>query len=348
MTTFTHFPVRSGIDTFAIYKEEATYGVNPGTWGTNAKHFGIVQSISPSIGRNIQKIRGITGVLPTDNQTPTSRDALQMVAGKLDVSFDVSFQPQDFSWLKYFFGTVSEAGNKKTYPQATAVTEADKKKYLNVPSISLATRYDFGGSDDHVNSAWVFSGMVNNSLTIKAALGEPVSADLSFTGADLNKVTDVTTVPYTALSSADVYHFVECTAITYGGVALDYIIDGVTFKGTNAIDILGTLGQYTGAHPKVGERNFSVDFDLTIEGIKFFTDVLGGTTVNNPTLISEVSILFKKSNTKNLKINLKDLKLGNLDPSLSYGEIMKGNITLDAKVAWAIEDEDLTPPPPEE
>ena len=44
---------------------------------------------------------------------------------------------------------------------------------------------------------------VNLSLTIKAALGEPVTCSMAFNGATIEEVEDVTTIPYTALSGDD-------------------------------------------------------------------------------------------------------------------------------------------------
>ena len=345
MTNFVHYPIRSGVDSFAIYKEEVTYGVNPGSWDTNAKHFGIVKSISPSISRNLQKIRGFTGALPANNETPTSRDAIKILPGELDVGFSVEFEPQDFSFLKLFFGTVSTVGSTHNYPQATAASDADKKKYLKIPSISIATRYDFGGSGDSADMAWVFLGLMNDTLNIKAALGNPVSCSMNFAGADIAEEPTVTNIPYTALSSDDVYNFTDVEVVSYGGASIGYIFDGFEFDGTNGAQILKSLGNYKGVHGRVGERNVNCKFDLTFEGKKFFTDVVGGATLSSPILISEVTLRLKKTDTKNLTIHLKNLKLGSLDPSKSYGEIMKGNITLEAEVAWAVEDADLSAAP---
>lgn len=341
MTTYVHFPIRSGVDSFAIYKEEATYNTNPGTWNTNAKHFGIVKSISPSISRNLVKIRGFTGALPTTNQVSTARDALKILGGRFETSMSVEFEPQEFSFLKYFFGSVSTVTSTHNYPQATAASDADKKKYLKVPSLSIATRYDFGGSSDKADMAWIFTGMIVDTLNIKAALGNPVSCNISMVGAAVLEEATVANVPYTALSADEPYHFVDCSVTSYGGSALPYIFDGFEFDGSNAAEILGSIGQYKGVHGRVGERNFNCKFDLTFEGKKFFTDVVGGATVLAPILISEVKLLLKKSDTKNLTINLKNLKIPSLDPSKTYGEIMKGNITLEAEIAWAVEDANL-------
>ena len=342
MTTYTHFPVRGGVDSFAIYKEEGTYNTDPGTWGTNGKHFGIVQSIQPSISRNLNKLRGITGILPATNDVATSRDALKILAGRFECGFNVDFQPQEFSFLKLAFGSVSTSGDVKNYPQATAASDADKKKYLRLPSISLATRYDFGGASDKADMAWIFTGMVNNTTNIKAALGEPVACNMAFVGANVKEETTVTDIPYTALSSDDVYHFVDCSVTSYGGAALPYLFDGFEFDIENTSTILGDLGKYEGAHANFGERNVSCKFDLTFEGKKFFTDVVGGAIVSTPITLSKVELLLKKSTSKNLTIHLKNLKIPELNPTITYGEIMKGNITLEAEIAWAVEDADLS------
>lgn len=341
MTEYTKYVVRGGVDSFGVFKEEETYNTNPGSWDTDAHHFGITQTITPTINRNLIKIRGQIGLLPASNNEGTARDAKKILGGSFESSFNVDFQPQDFSFLKYFFGSVSEDVDVKYYPQESATTDEEKKKYLKVPSITLATRIDLDGETgtDHENFAMIYTGSICNTASINAALGEPVSCTMAFVCASAEQI-DAEDIPYTAISSDDVYHFTEAS-VEYGGSELDYVMDGFEFNGENSAAIIGTIGQYDGVHGYVGERNVSVNIDLTYGGKKLFTDILGGTEVGKPIKIDEIVLTLKKTDTKNLKIHLKNLKLPSLDPSVNYGEIMKGTVTLEAEYAYAIENQNL-------
>ena len=133
-----HLTIRGGVDSSAVYKVETTYGVDVGTWTANAAHFGLTQNVTPSISRNLVKLRGLSGVLPTGYTTPTSRDAQKIVGGKAELTVNVEYQPQDFTFLKFVMGSTStHVGDGIYYPQKAAATYSDELLYVKVPSFSM-------------------------------------------------------------------------------------------------------------------------------------------------------------------------------------------------------------------
>jgi hypothetical protein len=153
----------------------------------------------------------LQGTLPALNTTKTARDAFNIVAGKSELTVDVEYQPQEFSFLKYVLGSTSTAATTVYYPQQSATLEADKKKYLTVPSIAIMERFDFEGAGDSANTALKFLGLKVNTWSMAASIGEPVKCTANLMGSDIlfDQTTVSTNYPFTALSSNDIFHFVE-------------------------------------------------------------------------------------------------------------------------------------------
>ena len=335
----TQYPTRGGIDSFGLYKAEDSYGADPGTWTANAAHFGMTQKITPSSKRTLNKVRGLSGTLPTVYTASTSRDAKQIFSGKFEVGCSVEFQPQTFAFMELVMGTVS-GSDPYYYPQATATTEADKKLYTTAKSFSIMTRFDFGGTTDSADKVWIYSGMIVNSFTLKAAMGEAVSCTLDCVGATMTA--DVTTVatsyPFTALSAADVYNFVHCD-VEYGGVSITNIIEGFDLTLGSTAEILYGLGAVTGKHGTIKARDVSLTVDLTFEGTQFLDDFMGeATTVAAaPVKIDTIELKLVKSASIDCTITLKNCKLSSPDTDMSYGEISKEKLNLEAEFMYVVE-----------
>jgi len=334
------YEIRGGIDSFALYKAEAAYGTDPGTWTTGALHFGIETSIKPTPKRNLTKVRGMSGTLPAAQTAKTSRDAQQIFAGKYEVGIAIEFQPQTFDFMEFVFGSKS-GSDPYYYPQETASTESDKKKYTQAPSFSLMVRKDFGGSTDAQDKVWIHSGCIVNTMTLRAAMGEAVSVSLDAIGAVTTaSVTSVATAfPYTACSSADVYNFSHAS-VTYAGAPVTNIIEAFDFTIGNTAEILYGLGSYVGKTGVWKARDVSVTLDLTNEGTQFMDDFMGAaTSVTDPVKISAIVLTLSKSASINMVITLTNLKIADDDAGLEYGEVVKEKITLEAEVAYCVENQ---------
>lgn len=334
------YEIRGGVDSFALYKEESAFATDPGTWTADAKHFGIETSIKPTPRRNLVKVRGMSGTLPTTQTVSTSRDAQQIFAGKYEVGLSIEFQPQTFDFMEFVFGSKS-GSDPYYYPQLSAVTEADKKKYVQAKSFSLAMRKDYGGSSDATDKVWIYSGCIINTMTLRAAMGEAVTVSLDAIGADTTaSVTSIdTNYPYTALSSADVYNFSHAS-VSYSGTPIPNIIEAFDLTIGNNAEILYGLGSYTGKAGVWKARDVSLTIDLTDEGTQFMDDLMGAaTSVSDPVKIETITLTLEKSASVDMTITLKNLKIAEDDAGLDYGEVVKEKITLEAEYAYCVENQ---------
>jgi len=335
-----NYTTRGGIDSFTLYKEEAEFAVDPGTWTANAYHFGIETSIKPTTRRNLVKVRGNTGVLPSSNTEKTSRDAQQMFAGKYEVGLSIEFEPQTFDFMEYVFGSKS-GSDPYYYPQESAVTEADKKKYIKAKSFSLMERKDYGGTGVAANKAWIYSGCIINSMTMKAAMGEAITISLDAIGAlTTGDSTDVETkYPYTALSSADVYNFSHADVL-YDGSSIPNIIEGFDLSISNNGEILYGIGSFIGKTGVWKARDVSVSLDLTDEGTQFMDDLMGSATaIGEPVKIPTVVLKLDKGAGVDMTITLTNLKISERDAGLDFGEVTKEKLSFEAEHAYCVENQ---------
>jgi hypothetical protein len=334
-----HYTIRGGIDQSAQYKVEETYGTIPTTFATGSDTFGLVQSINKSVSRNLVKVRGLSGVLPALNTEKTSRDAQFILGGKTDLTVDVEFHPQTFSFLEYVWGSKSGTG-PWNYPQATASTDTDKRKYLVLPSISIAEKFDFGGSGDAATHVLVYTGCKVNTFTMTAAIGEPIRCSLNFVGSDVNVVTaDIATkYPTKALATTDPYHFIG-SDVLIGATPYTNILDGFEFTLENNCEGIGDVRQYTNAYVTNKDRNFSLKIDGKLENITNIKQMLGvASTGAIGAPIATLAIKLKFSNgVKLLEINLTNLKIADAMPGISYGEVVSESVNLEAEYAYAVE-----------
>lgn len=332
------YETRGGIDSFALYKPETIYGTDPGTWTSGALHFGIETSIRISPKRNLRKVRGMSGTLPSTNDEGTSRDALQIFAGKYEIGLTIEFEAQTFAFLEMVFGSV-DGTDPYNYPRAATSTEADKKEYIQSRSFSVMARYDYGASDENQDKVWIHSGVTVNSMTMRAALDEAVSISLDCLGS--NTTGSVTTVstsyPYTALSALDVYNFSQAT-VSYAGTPIPNIIDGFEFTVGNTAEILYGLGSFLGRAVIWKGRDIGLTIDLTNESTTFMDDFLGAaTSTTAPTTISSIIIVLTRDGSSDLTLTLKNLKMADTDVGLEYGEVNREKLTLEAEYAYVVE-----------
>ena len=339
----THYTIRGGIDSSAVYKEEANYAVNPGTWTANAEHFGLTQSVTPSISRSLVKLRGLTGILPAVNTVATSRDAQDIKAGKSELSVNVTYQPQHFKFLKYVIGSTNTIeADGIYYPQKTAATYADKKKYVSLPSFSICQRFNFGGSGDAADSVLILTGLKVNTWEMSASIGDPVSCTSSLMGSDItiNQTTVDTSYPFVALSAEDVYHFID-SDVKIGSVSIANLIDSFTLNINNNCQGLGDLRSYINEAVVAMGRDWTITIDQNFENITQIKNLLGGVAgVGKPVKIDTINIELSKSVGKTLTCTLKNLRQAEGMPGINYGDISKESITLEAEYGFFVENKE--------
>lgn len=333
----THYTIRGGLDSTAVYKEEETYNEGPTNWTSNAEHFGITQSMTPSLSRNLIKSRGLMGILPETNLVSTARDAVNIRAGKSELTVEVEYQPQHFSFLEYVFGSKSTSGTVTQYPQATAASNADKRKYLNVPSIAIAQRFDFGGSADAAGQVIEFLGLKVGSWSVEASIGDPVKCSASLTGGHVKVIADddMTTHPLVALDTKDVFHFID-SEIKIGASELPNLIDGFKLNINNNATGFGDIRSYVNEAVVVMGRDFNLTIDMKLENTTYIKALLGDATITEPSKIDTLTLELDRTGHK-IEIILSNLKYADALPGTTYGEVSNNNLTLEAERCYVKE-----------
>lgn len=339
-----HYTIRGGIDSTAVYKGEDIEGEGPDNWTSGATHFGLTQSITPTASRNLQRLRGLKGQLAESNDEATARDTQKTVAGKTDLSVSVEYQPQDFEFLEYVMGSVSETNGTRYYPQESANDYSDKRKYDKLPSFSIAEKFQFDGDNDSENSVLEFLGLKVNTFEVSAAIGEPISISLDSMGTDFRihqNETIETDFPDVPLKSEDVYHFVD-SEVEIGANPIENILEGFTLSIDNMTEGLGDIRLYGNARVISLGRNIGVTIETNFENMTWVKNMMGasdGEKLKKPSLIDTINIKLDRGTGENLTCVLKDLRMDDPLPSTSYGEVTKQSLNLIAKYAYFIENE---------
>ena len=287
--------VRAGVDSYLIYAEESTYKTDPGSY---TKNFGILSSFSPEWSNNLNKIRGSNGPLPSDNTTPTARDAQDILDGNAEGSLSVEIEPQEFRWLKLVMGSESGSGTDADpyeYPQTSGGTDSEKLKYLDIPSITVVASHLYGGSDDASDASYKALGGKVSDATISGSSGEEITASLTIPFAEA--VPDDSLETGVAVPSKDVYNFDSSIIEVPNGTTVDNVIQSFELTIENNVSLRHGMGSFTAQDALTGERNFSLSLELDHENVTYLKDVIQSQSSYKSTLFSEVTIKLERSST---------------------------------------------------
>ena len=146
MVTFK--PFQTGV----LYGDESSYGVG----ATTNTAIGKVTSFSPNASNNFLKTRGIGG----------GRDVVSTIYGVFDLSFSLSWEVSDFTFLKYAIGLLGGAGASG---DKYTLTEADTIGYTasDILTFGLEVSSEAGTTDDKD----VYSGCTINNFTLNMTQG---------------------------------------------------------------------------------------------------------------------------------------------------------------------------------
>jgi hypothetical protein len=298
-----------GVNSYLLYTKEATYGTDP---TTGYASFGLVKSFKPNITNNQQKLRGFAG------SSGSARDVARFVAGKLESSATVDFDVLEWSWMEGVLGSVSGTST-------LTFTAADIP-----PSYTLhGSIANPGGSS--TNQDLSLLGSVIDSVTIKCAVGEPVSVTLNFVcGKPLYDTTVPTNV---ALSSNEVFNFAEAQIQLPDTTVISNIADSVEITIKNNWEILFGLGSRLGVAAKPKERDYTIKFTLKYLDNSWLSALLGATTptaTGGPTNNATFSVQFSKG-SKVCKFAFANFQLDDENINHELNQVITEDITGTAK-----------------
>jgi hypothetical protein len=300
-----------GSDSFVIYAKETTYA----TEATTAfNSFGLVKSFKPNITNNQQKLRGFAG------SSGSARDVARFVAGKLESSASVDFDVLEWSWLEGVMGSVSGSGSPYAYP----VTDIP-------PSYTIHGSIVNPGSASTAQDLLLL-GSVIDSVTIKCAVGEPVSVSINFVCAKPQY--DTTNPSNVALSTNEVYNFAGAAIQLPTGTTISNIADSVEITIKNNWEILFGLGSRLGVAAKPKERDYTIKFTLKYLNNDWLGALLGATTPiagGGPTNNATFTVMFTQGATKNCSFNFANFQLDDETINHELNQVITEDISGTAK-----------------
>ena len=315
-----NYLVREGIDTYHVYGVETTEGTKASTVG---KTLGLTQSFSFNPNNNIVRPRGSVGYLTDDNDTTTSRDAQAVLRGNFEGSISIGFQPNNFEFMEFVMGSASGAGTTASpyeYPQASASTIADKKKYLKIPSLTWSTNALWDGTGDSADGGADLLGAKIGSCDIRAASGEPVSVSLTV---PFMKLSPKNTIDNgVAIDADDVYHFTGCKVEVPTGTAIDDIISDFTLSINNGVSFRHGLGSHVPKKLFSGNREITFSMNLTNEGTRWMK------ALDAFTVYSNIVLEFTGDNGRTFEVTLFNVATNDINVQGTHPNPVDENVTL--------------------
>lgn len=295
----------SGVDTFLIYGEESTFGTKASSIN---KQFGLIQSISTPINRNVTQHRGFVGS-SSGGQLP-----VKQTAGVLEASASIEFKPLEWSWLKYIFGAVSGAGSSGD-PYVYA--------FANKPaSISIAHNMNNETTDE----LELLLGSKIDNCTIRSQIGESVLVSSEWVVADWNGST--TLESNVSLPTGEVFNFSGSTLELPDGSEVSNIVENIEFKISRDPKKAPGLGSYNLKNILHGQAEIRLSLDFDYLNNEFSTDVRGSaTSLGAITENATLTVNFTSPSGASLALKLTNVVFPEYSKEANLNEILKEKVT---------------------
>jgi len=230
-----------GFDTYIVYDEETSYGAGATPVGTN--RFGRVTNVTLNMANNSFRSQGMG----------EGRNATGGYLGNFDVNGSIEGELCDLDWMQYAIGTRTGAGVVADPYELTEIDNIGYAGATEIPTLGLEIGSEGGSNDDTLD----VTGVVFNSLSITATVGEPVKFTTEFVGKTVASATTLTA--YTA-PTAKTLTFQDAT-VTVGSdewhcTSFTWTINNNMSSGNRI------LGDRTIQQPTTGMRRY--DFTVTM------------------------------------------------------------------------------------
>lgn len=304
----------AGIDSYIGYTKETTYGTAVGT--ASLLNWSYIQGFSPSIKNNLIATRGFVGT------TGDPRAVQKFSPGQFDVSWSMDLIPNNFAFCEYVLGSATTVG--------TTVTSTFETK-TSVPSFTMVHNIDNVTTDKQET----YSGCVINSMSLKAAVGEPVSVNLA--GLSSLVTYDTSIEGKVANGTADVWTF-QHGALGIGTTDTN-IIDSVELNVTNNFELKYGLGTRLAKTAIAKARDVNLRFTVKYLDDKLYKKLLGAGTptgTGSPTAVASGTLTFTNGN-KSLTITCSNGYIEEFSGTNNLNELIVEDFTLIAKdvgIVW--------------
>jgi hypothetical protein len=229
-----------GVDSFVLYGAESSYGTGVSATATFG---GLITSGSFEVDREVQEHSGFAGTGVADG-----RKTSKFTSGVTRVRGSVEFKVQRWDWLEYLLLGSKTGNGTSGVPYVYSLGATTK-------SLTVTENLD-----NDTDSQRTFAGMVINSASIRASVGEPVYASVELLGGKVSKDTSIGS--RVAILDDGVYEFSGATIEMPDGSPLGNVIDTVDMSVSNNYEILYGLGNLEAVNAKPKKLNLSVRFTL--------------------------------------------------------------------------------------
>jgi len=302
----------AGIDSHIGYTKETTYGTAVGT--ASLLTWSYIQGFNPSIKNNMIATRGFVGT------SSDARAVQKFSPGQLDINWSMDLVPNNFAFCEYLLGSATTTDSTSTFE--TIDTPPSFTMVHNVYNVGTARQE-------------TYSGCVLNTMSLKAAVGEPLSVNLA--GVSSLVKYDASEEAAVALGTADIWTFQHGTLGI--GTTDANIIDSVELNVTNNYEIKYGLGTRLAKTAVPKARDVSLRFTVKYLDDKLYGKLLGAatpTSSGSPTAVASALLTFTNGN-KSLTITCSNGYIEEFAGTNNLNELIGEDFTLNAKgvgIVW--------------
>jgi len=302
----------AGVDSWVLYTTETTYGTPIGTTTSNWSY---IQSFNPTVKNNMIATRGFVGT------SDDARAVSKFSPGQLDVSWSMDVIPNNWQFLEYVLGSATTNGT----------TDVTTYETIDRPSSFTLTH---NINNDTTNRQETYAGNVINNFSVKAAVGEAVSVNLS--GVSSLVEYDSSTQANVANATNDIWTFQHGSLNIDGAVS--NIIDSVELTIGNNWETKFGLGSRLVATAIPKARDVSLKFTVKYLDDTLYAQLLGATTptaTGSPTAVSSSTLTFTNG-TKTLVFTISNGFIEEFSETANLNDLIGEDFTLNAKAVGVV------------
>jgi len=267
----------AGVDSFVLFGVESTFGTKASTIATS---LGLIQNFSSTQTRGAREHRGFVGSSGSDGQLPN-----KTTSGVAETGFTVDFTPLEWTWVEQVMGAVNAA-------DGTAGTPFIYSFSAN----PLGVTFSYNKDNVTTDSNGFYQGTRFASLSVKAAVGEPVTCTLE--GMPLTFTKSTTIESNVATPTGEIFNFSGATLELPDGSAISNIIDSIEITITRDVKRIPGLSAFEPQNSKYGQTELRVNFTLKYLDDTFLDDLRGSsTTIGDMTQNATLTVRFDSSDS---------------------------------------------------
>ena len=301
--TIANVEVTGGADTYLLYGVESTYG----TAVSATAHIGLVLNTTPKINRNIKENVGLKGTSTGGQETA------KYTLGTADTGLPVEFNPFDWSIMQYVLGSRTGAGSQAS----PFIYTRDNQ----VSSLTFSANID----NDTTDRDFQVLGAKVGTMTIKAAIGEPVSVTSDWLRGKITK--DTSNQSGVALPSNEIMNFTGADLEIPNASSISNIIDSIEIVINRGTELLYGVGSDTAKNALFKKFELRINFTVKYLDDTLIELVIGGSTVLTTISETTLTVVFDNGTNRTADFAFTGVTFPEYDNPHTPNEILTEGIT---------------------